>query len=56
MLADPLTKDFNGPKMTAFTDKIFDKKIFWFKRECQNMKLTKIFKNYINYIISLFLN
>jgi hypothetical protein len=29
MLADPLTKDFNGSKMSIFTDQIFDKKTFW---------------------------
>ena len=28
MFADPLTKDFNGPKMTKYTDKIFDKQTF----------------------------
>jgi len=34
MLADPLTKDFNGSKMSIFTDQIFDKKTFWSEREC----------------------
>jgi len=34
MLADPLTKDFNGPKMTKFTDQIFDKQTFWSEGEC----------------------
>jgi len=30
-MADTLTKIFNGPKMTAYTDLIFNKKTFWFK-------------------------
>jgi len=34
MLADPLAKDFNGPKMAAFTEQIFDKKEFWFEGKC----------------------
>jgi len=34
MLAVPLTKDFNGPKMTKFTDQIFDKQTFWSVGEC----------------------
>jgi len=34
MLADPLTKDFNSPKMTKFTDQIFNKKTFWSEGEC----------------------
>jgi len=34
MLADPLTKEFNGPKITKFTDQIFDKQTFWSEGEC----------------------
>jgi len=34
MLADPLTKDINGPKMMKYTDQIFNKKKFWSEGEC----------------------
>jgi len=35
MLTDPLTKDFNEPKINfLFTDQIFDKKPFWSEGEC----------------------
>jgi len=34
MLADPLTKEFNWPKMTKFTDQIFDKQTLWYERKC----------------------
>jgi len=34
MLAGPLIKEFNGSKMTKFTDQIFDKQTFWSKGEC----------------------
>ncbi len=34
MLADPLTKDFNGPQMMKYTDQIFNKETFWSEGEC----------------------
>ena len=34
MLADPLTKDLHGTKMSEFTNKIFVKNI-WFEGECE---------------------
>ena len=34
MLADPLTKNINGPQMTKYTDQIFNKKTFWSEGEC----------------------
>ena len=34
MLADPLTKNINGPQMSKYTDQIFDKQIFWSEGEC----------------------
>ena len=34
MLADPLTKNINGPQMSKYTDQIFNKKTFWSEGEC----------------------